>query len=234
MGNCLESAYKSPFSTLLLPSDLLAAWETSFKSPENTVWKKKWESLPLNTIPKSYWGRISDFLALEIRGTRLSPVARLYPIPRAAFVLTFCTTFSPWFLSFAWKGAPGWISRASVAPAWTCLSSNWFYSSQQNGFRGIYCYSTPGGGSQGENNEGVSTLILCKCLSWRRERKQGSPLGRQYFRACLHLCFWMALGRTHHSNPRKPETSQYSLYRRPSKVNCSIGPGSGERLILGL
>lgn len=32
------------------------------------------------------------------------------------------------------------------------------------------------------------------------------------------------------ANQRPPNT----LYCRPSKVNCSIGPGSGERLILEL
>ena len=183
MGNCLESAYKSPFSTLLVPSDLLAAWETSLKSPENTVWKKNGKVCPLIQFPSLTEAELSDFLAFEIRGTRLSPVVRLWP--RVAFELTFRTSFSPRVFPICMKRDPRWISGASVAPAWTCLSSNWLYSSHQNGFMGTHCYSASWGGSQGENNEGVSILTLCKWLSWRRESKSGSPL-RQAALPSLH------------------------------------------------
>lgn len=100
MGNCLESAYKSPFSTLLLPSDLLAN-RNIIQIPWKHSLKEKWESLPLNIIPKSYWGRISGFPALEVRGTDFRVWLRLWP--RVA-LLTFCVFLSPEF-PFCMKGA---------------------------------------------------------------------------------------------------------------------------------
>lgn len=80
-----------------------------------------------------------------------------------------------------------------------------------------------------ENSEGVSILILCKYLSWRRERAgQSSEAGSTSELACTHASEWLWEELT--IQTRKPETSQYSLYSRPSKVNCSIGPGSARGL----
>lgn len=138
-GNCPRSCLCKAFSgrqweiawSLLIKAHfcfprICSLLEKQRSNALKTQSERKWESLPLNTIPNSCWGITSHFLALEIRSTRISPEARLWP--RVAFVFTFCTSFSPWVFCICMKRDPGLISSASVAPAWIFLSSPITYS----------------------------------------------------------------------------------------------------------
>ena len=107
-------------------------------NPLKTQSERKWASLPLNPIPSSCWGTMYDSPALEVRRTRISPGARLWPLCSHSAYL-----FRPGFFPFAWEEAwvdskcihdSCWISLSSHT---VCSSHNVLYSCHRNGFLGI-------------------------------------------------------------------------------------------------